>query len=63
MFFRTTFEVTRVEEGERRIFALYAWEFRPESNFFLVYTDYKQGDDVERMIFVKLAYLLKLNIF
>jgi len=63
MFFRTTFELTRFEEGERKIFALYAWEFRPESNFFLVYTDYKQGDDVERMMFVKLAYLLKLNIF
>jgi hypothetical protein len=63
MFFRTTVEVTREDEGERNIFALYAWEFRPESNLFLVYTDNKQGDDVDRIIFVKLAYLLKWNIF
>jgi hypothetical protein len=61
MFFRTTLEVTRSDE--RSIFALYAWEFRPESNLFLVYTDNKEGDDIERIIFVKLSYLLKWNIF
>ena len=61
MFFRTTFEVTRADE--RRIFALYAWEFRPESDLFLVYTDRKEGDDIERIIFVKLSCLLKWNIF
>jgi hypothetical protein len=64
MFFRSTFEKTRVEEGERRAFALYGWEFRPESHFFLVYTDNKEGNqDAERMMFVKISCLLKWSIF
>ena len=42
MFVRTTFEVTREDEGERRIFALYGWEFRPEISLYLVYTDNKK---------------------
>ena len=61
MFFRTTFEMTR--DDERSIFALYGWEFRPESNFYLVYTDNKEGDEVNRIMFVKISYLLKWNIF
>ena len=60
MFFRTTLEMTRA--SKRSIFALYGWEYQPESNFFLVYTDTKEGDMVDRIIFIKLSYLLKWNV-
>ena len=61
MFLRGSIEVTRDEQ--RSLFVLYGWEYRPESNFFLVYTDDKDGDEVDRIIFIKLSYLLKWNIF
>ena len=61
MFFHTTYEITR--DDERNIFALYGWEFLPESNFYLVYTDNKRGDDIERIMFVKLSYLIKWKPF
>lgn len=61
MFLRSIFEVTR--DDTRSMFLLYGWEYRPESNFFIVYTDSKDGDDIDRIIFVKLSYLLKWNIF
>ena len=36
-------------EQERRVFALFAYEYRPESNFFIVYTDNQDIDgDTER---------------
>ncbi len=62
MFFRTALELTR-NDG-RSLFVLYGWEFRPESNFFFVYTDNKDGDEeAERIVFAKLSYLLKWKIF
>jgi hypothetical protein len=61
MFLRSTIEVTR--DDTRNIFILYGWEFRPESDFFLVYTDSKEGDETDRIIFIKISYLLKWNIF
>ena len=62
MFFRTALEVTR--NDERNLFILYGWEFRPESHFFLVYTDDKNGnEEAERIVFAKLSYLLKWKIF
>lgn len=60
MFFRTTFEKTRDRQS---IFALYAWEFRPENNFYIVYIDNKEMGNIDRIIFVKISYLLKWNIF
>ena len=61
MFFRTSLEITR--DDTRSVFALYGWEYRPENHFFLVYTDDREGDRTDRIIFVKLSYLLKWNIF
>jgi hypothetical protein len=61
MFLRASLEVTRDEQ--RNIFAVYGWEYRPENHFFLVYSDNKEWDTVDRIIFVKLSYLLKWNIF
>jgi len=55
-------ELTR--EGKRYIFAIYSWEFQPESNLFLVYTDDKEvGMKTERIFFFKVAYLLKFGLF
>lgn len=56
---RSNFELTR--DGKRYIFALFSWEFRPESNLFLVYTDSKEEGELERMIFFKIAYLFSLR--
>ena len=62
MTVRSNVELT--SDGKRYIFAVYSWEFRPESNLFLVYTDNKEeGKDTERIIFFKLAYLFKLKFF
>ena len=61
MLVRSYLELTR--DNTRYIFLLYSWEFRPESNLFLVYSDNKNGDALERMIFFKISYLLSLSFF
>ncbi|MBD3184867.1 hypothetical protein GF312_21470 [Candidatus Poribacteria bacterium] len=63
MFVRTTFEMSR--DAGRYIFGLFGWEFRPESNLYFVYTDEKEKDvkESERIIFIKLSYLLKWKPF
>jgi len=61
MFFRSTLQVTR--NDERNVFALYGWEYRPESTFYVVYSDRKAGDITDRLMFVKLSYSLKWKIF
>ena len=54
------------KDGDRRIFAVYGYEFRPESHFFLVYSDNLEYDEDDggrethgRILFVKLSYLIK----
>ncbi len=61
MSLRSIFEVTR--DDMRNIFILYGWEFRPESDFFIVYNDFKEGESIDRVIFIKISYLLKWNVF
>ena len=62
MYARASAEFTL--EKERRIFALFAYEYRPESNFFIVYTDNRDVEgDTERIVFIKVAYLLKTDLF
>ena len=61
MAVRTYLEFTR--DNTRYIFALFSWEFRPESNLFLVYSDNKNGSALEKMIFFKVSYLLGLRFF
>ena len=62
MYVRTSAEFTL--EKERRVFALFAYEYRPESNFFIVYNDNRDVDgDTERIVFIKVAHLLKTNLF
>ena len=62
MFFRSSAEFTI--EDERRIFGLFAYEYRPESTFFLVFNDNRdENDETERILFVKLAHLLKVGRF
>lgn len=61
MAIRSNLELTR--DGKRYVFVLFSWEFRPESNLFLVYTDSKEEGKMERMIFIKMAYLLGLRFF
>ena len=62
MYARASAEFTI--EKERRVFALFAYEYRPESNFFIVYTDNRDIDgDTERIVFIKVAYLLKTDLF
>ncbi len=61
MSFRTILELTR--DDQRNIFALYAWEFKPENNFYIVYTDNKQGNTTDRLVFIKITYLLKWRLF
>ncbi|HIM10499.1 TPA: hypothetical protein EYM26_06805 [Candidatus Poribacteria bacterium] len=48
-------------EKDRRFFVLFAYEYRPESNFFIVYNNNqtKKGEN-EQILFVKLVYLQKL---
>jgi len=51
-------------DDTQSLFLLYGWEYRPESHFFVVYTDNKErSEDAERIMFVKFSYLLKWNIF
>ena len=62
MYVRTSAEFTL--EKERRVFALFAYEYRPESNFFIVYNDNRDVDgDTEQIVFIKVAHLLKTDMF
>ena len=62
MYARASAEFTI--EQERRVFALFAYEYRPESNFFIVYTDNRDiNGDTERIVFIKFAHLLKTDLF
>ena len=62
MFFRSSAEFTI--DDERRIFGLFAYEYLPESTFFLVYNNNREKDGgTEQIVFVKLAHLLKVGLF
>ena len=62
MFFRSSAEFTI--DDERRIFGLFAYEYLPESTFFLVYNNNREKDgETEQIVFVKLAHLLKVGLF
>ena len=62
MYARTSAEFTL--KKERRVFALFAYEYRPESNFFIVYNDNRDVEgDTERIVFIKIAHLLKTDLF
>jgi len=62
MYARTSAEFTI--ERERRVFALFAYEYRPESNFFIVYNDNRDVEgDTERIVFIKVSHLLKTDLF
>ena len=62
MYARASAEFTL--EKERRVFALFAYEYRPESNFFIVYNDNRDVEgDTERIVFIKIAHLLKTELF
>ena len=62
MYARASAELTI--ERERRVFALFAYEYRPESNFFIVYNDNRDVEgDTERIMFIKVAHLLKTDMF
>ena len=59
IYARSTLEQTI--EKDRRFFALFAYEYKPESNFFVVYNNYHSKDgENEQILFVKLVYLQKL---
>ena len=61
MYARSTSEFTI--ENERRIFLLFAYEYRPESTFFIVYNDNREVDGgTERLLFVKISHLFKLGV-
>jgi hypothetical protein len=58
------FETPDVPKNEDYAFFLYSWEFKPESNFYWVYTmNRRRNEDTEHIVFVKLAYLMKWKIF
>ncbi|MDE0300488.1 MAG: DUF5916 domain-containing protein [Candidatus Poribacteria bacterium] len=62
MYARTTSELTI--ENERRIFLLFAYEYRPESIFFIVYNDNRDEEGAtERLLFVKISHLFKLGVW
>ena len=62
MYARASAEFTL--ERERRVFALFAYEYRPESNFFIVYNDNRDVEgDTERIVFIKISHLLKTDLF
>lgn len=62
MYARASAEFTI--ERERRVFALFAYEYRPESNLFIVYNDNRTVEgDTERIVFIKVAHLLKTDLF
>jgi len=58
MYMRSSLEQT-VEE-ERRFFALFAYEYAPESNLFTVYNYNQKMEGKEHLLFFKLVYLFKL---
>jgi hypothetical protein len=70
MNFRLSGEGNR--KGNRSVFSLYSWEFRPESNFFIVYSYNKYHDEeeedetigeeefiTEQILYVKISYRLR----
>ena len=62
MFFRSSAEFTI--DDERRIFGLFAYEYLPESTFFIVYNNNRdEAGETEQIFFVKLAHLLKVGLF
>ena len=62
MYARTSAEFTL--ERERRVFALFAYEYLPESTFFIVYNDNRDIEgDTERIVFIKISHLLKTDFF
>ena len=62
MYARASAEFTI--ERERRVFALFAYEYRPESNLFIVYNDNRTVEgDTERIVFIKVSHLLKTDLF
>ena len=62
MYARASAEFTL--EKERRVFALFAYEYRPESNLFIVYNDNRTVEgDTERIVFIKVSHLLKTDLF
>ena len=62
MYARTSSEFTI--EKERRVFVLFAYEYRPESTFFVVYNDNRDEEgDTDRILFVKIAHLFKLGVW
>lgn len=62
MYARASAEFTL--ERERRVFGLFAYEYLPESTFFIVYNDNRNVDgDTEQIVFIKVAHLLKTDIF
>ena len=62
MYARASAEFTL--ERERRVFALFAYEYRPESNLFIVYNDNRDVEgDTERIVFIKISHLLKTDLF
>ena len=62
MYARASAEFTL--ERERRVFALFAYEYRPESTFFIVYNDNRDIEgDTERIVFIKVSHLLKTDLF
>ena len=62
MYARASAEFTL--EKERRVFALFAYEYRPESNLFVVYNDNRDIEgDTERIVFIKVSHLLKTDLF
>ena len=62
MYARASAEFTL--ERERRVFALFAYEYLPESTFFIVYNDNRDVEgDTERIVFIKISHLLKTDLF
>ena len=46
-------------DGHKSLFALYSWEFKPESNLFLVYTYNEERGKREQMAYFKVAYRMR----
>ena len=62
MYARTTSEFTI--ESEQRIFLLFAYEYRPESTFFIVANNNRDDEgDTERVLFVKISHLFKMGLW
>ncbi len=62
MYARTTSEFN-IENG-RRVFLLFAYEYRPESTFFIVFNDNRGEDGIaERILFIKISHLFKVGLW